>query len=102
VTDQDAGIWLRINSALKEEFKCWIAFTDDDADNIKTLVSHIRWKVRSAREAAIKQAADDARARREDRKIRKLASGCGLDAYDAEVQVREKRIMRQSITPADK
>lgn len=92
MTDQEAGIWLRLNSTLKEAFSSWVAFTANEIDNLKTLVSYIHRMKRDAEStgaAAERKKLRDANYRK---KLRNQRFGCMLDQYDHEVRVRERKL----------
>jgi hypothetical protein len=95
MSDKDAGLWLRINTMLGERFHCRCAFDADDANNLLMLAVFIKSRATAAEEKGTKEERERWMTKREDRRIRRIANQCGLDAYDAEVRVREKRRMRQ-------
>jgi hypothetical protein len=97
MTNSDAAVWLRINSMLSEKFKCSCAFDADDSKNLRLLASFIASREQRAEERGVKKEREEWQLKRENRRLRRLASQCGLDAYDAESRIREKRRMRQSV-----
>ena len=94
-SDADAGIWLRISSMLRKNFKKVAAFEADSDANLDALSDAIAAIGNEWAKLAVIEADKKNEEARQRRRLRRFDNA--LDAYDYETRLNERKRRRQSL-----